>query len=275
VIRSLISVFVILTTIFITGCTQLFFQPSKQLLVDPSKFGIAYENVYFKSIDKLTLHGWWFPSQNESKALVLFLHGNAQNISTHASAVHWLTHYQYDVFIFDYRGYGLSEGTPELSLIISDIVQAYTYANERIGADQKLFIIGHSLGASMGIYSIANKPTGIDGAIFVSPFSDYQKITQYALAGSWLTWPFQWPLSFTINNDYRPLDYVQKLPQIPLLYLYSKGDYVIPADHVKELFKNSNEPKFIEEIQGAHSGLFDIQGNRDIILKYLNGWLDQ
>lgn len=257
-----------------SACTQLFFQPSKQLLVDPAQLGIEYENIYFKSIDNLKLHGWWFPSQKKSKALVLYLHGNAQNISTHASAVHWLTQHEYDVFIFDYRGYGLSEGTPELKMIINDIAKAYNYANNRKKADQKLFVIGHSLGASLSIYSIANNPEGIDGAIFISPFSDYRKITQHALAGSWLTWAFQWPLSFTINNQYRPLDYVKKLPPIPLLYLYSKSDEVIPPQQVIELYKNSNEPTFLKNLEGNHSELFSLQSNRQIMLKYLNDWLE-
>jgi len=209
--------YVIAITLSVTACTGFFFQPSKKLLIDPAKFDIEYENVYFNSLDNLRLHGWWFPAQNKPKALVLFLHGNAQNIRTHASAVHWLTQHQFEVFIFDYRGDGRSEGSPELSKIITDIYQAYDYAKERIGKDQKLFVIGHSLGASMGIFSIANRPNGIDGAIFLSPFSDYRKIAQHALAGSSLTWAFKRPLSFTINNDFRPLDYVQKLPQIPLL----------------------------------------------------------
>jgi len=275
IVRQPLIFTAIIITLLITGCTRFFFQPSSTLLVDPAQFDIEYENIHFASADKLSLHGWWFPAQNKSKALVLFLHGNAQNISTHASAVHWLTQHQFDVFIFDYRGYGLSEGSPELGMVISDIYQAYDYARKRIGSDQKLFVIGHSLGASMGIYSIANRPDGIDGAIFISPFSDYRDITQHALAGSWLTWAFQWPFSLTINNDYRPLDYVQKLPRLPLLYLYSEADEVIPPAQVKALFEKTNQPKFIQQTQGTHSSLFDIQGNRDIILKYLNNWLDQ
>jgi len=257
----------------ITGCTHLFFQPTKELLVDPAQFNIEYENIYFKSIDDLTLHGWLFPAQQEAKALILFLHGNAQNISTHSSAVHWLTKHQFDVFIFDYRGYGLSEGTPQLSMIMQDISKAIQYSNDHLSIDKPLFVIGQSLGASMGIYSIAKYPDGIDGAIFISPFSDYRDIAQHALAGNKLTWAFQWPLSFTINNDYRPLSYIQQLPKIPLLYLYSEDDQVIPPEQVKALFNNSKPPKYIESLQGGHNTLFEIDANKEIIRKYLNSWL--
>jgi len=259
----------------ITGCTNLFFQPSKHLVVTPAQFGIEYQDVYFKSVDNLDLHGWWFPAREQSKALVLFLHGNAENISTHSAAVYWLTQHQYDVFIFDYRGYGLSQGVPDMDMVMTDIYQAFSYANKRNAIGKKLFVMGQSLGASMGIYSIAQKPDGIDGAIFVSPFSDYREITRKMLAGSWLTWAIQWPLSFSVSNDYRPLDHVKKLPDIPKLYLYSDEDRVIPSEQVKTLFENSHEPKFINKVQGSHNGIFGNESNREILLKYLDEWLER
>jgi len=268
------SITFILSLLFsITGCTHFFFQPTKPLLVDPAQFNIEYENINFKSTDNLSLHGWWFPAQQESRALILFLHGNAQNISTHSSAVHWLTKHQFDVFVFDYRGYGLSEGTPQLDMIMQDISKALQYSNERLSVDKQLFVIGQSLGASMGIYSIAKYPDGIDGAIFISPFSDYRSIAQHALSGNKLTWVFQWPLSLMINNDYRPLTYVQQLPNIPLLYLYSNDDHVIPPKQVKALFHKSNYPKYIESLEGGHNTLFEFEANKEIILKHLNNWL--
>ena len=255
------------------GCTNFFFQPSKRLVVTPAQFGIEYQDVYFKSIEGLDLHGWWFPARKESRALLLFLHGNAENISTHSAAVYWLTQHQYDVFIFDYRGYGLSQGVPDMDRSMTDIYQAFAYANKRNAEGKKLFVMGQSLGASMGIYSIAQKPEGIDGAVFVSPFSDYREITRNMLAGSWLTWAFQWPLSLTISNDYRPLDYVRRLPEIPVLYLYSNEDRVIPSQQVKALYEHSNEPKEIEQIIGTHNSIFSIESNREILLKYLNAWI--
>ena len=266
---------VLCVLLMMSGCTHLFFQPSKRFMAHPEQFGIDYENVYFKSVDGLDLHGWWFPAQQTSKGLVLFLHGNGENISTHSRAVYWLTKHQFDVFVFDYRGYGLSQGVAELDQVMTDIYQAFSYVNKRREKGQKLFVIGQSLGASMGIYTVAQQADGIDGVIFVSPFSDYREITRNMLSGSWLTWILQWPLSFTINNDYRPLDYVEKLPDIPKLYLYSDEDKVVPSSHIKEIFEHSNGDKHLERLAGGHSSLFGVESNRGIILKYLNRWLEQ
>ncbi len=256
----------------LSGCSHVFFQPSKELLTTPDQLGLEYRDVYFSSSDNLQLHGWWFPAAEKSNALILFLHGNAENISTHAAAVYWLTRHQYDVFIFDYRGYGLSQGQPTLAGAIDDIYHAMDYATEHYPADKKIFLIGQSLGASLGIYSLAQRPQGIDGAVFVSPFSDYRAISRDMLASSWLTWAFQWPLSLTISNRYRPLDAVDQLPKIPLLYLYSEQDEVIHPRHVLALYQQSKAPKFINQVKGNHSNIFSYATNQQLLLQYLNSW---
>ena len=254
------------------ACTSIFFQPMKEHVISPEQFGVEYRDVYFKSVDGLKLHGWWFPSQQDSKATVLFLHGNAQNISTHSSGVYWLTKHNYDVFIFDYRGFGRSEGVPILEGALSDIEQAIAYVKTKNVDDKKLFIVGQSLGASMGIFTIADIKEGISGAIFISPFSDYRAITRDVLSRSWITWAFQWPLSFTINNDYRPLDYVGQISPAPTLFAYSNKDEVMPSYHIKNLYEKAIPPKYIEEFTGSHSSILGVQKNRDIIVRYLDEW---
>lgn len=269
IIRTLI----LLNILFILpACTQVFFQPMKDHVLSPEQFGVEFEDVFFTSVDGLKLHGWWFPAQQETKAIVLFLHGNAQNISTHSTAVHWLTKHNYDVFIFDYRGFGKSEGIPTLEGALSDIEQAVSYVKTRKTEDKKLFIVGQSLGASMGIFTTADIKEGINGAIFISPFSDYRGIARDMLSHSWWTWAFQWPLSFTINNDYRPLDYVNQISPIPTLFLYSNDDEVMSPYHIKKLHEAAKAPKYIEELIGSHNIMLGIEENRDIIVKYLDDW---
>lgn len=271
--QRLISILLFSSLALLSGCSTVFFQPSKELLVTPDQLGLEYRDVCFSSSDKLQLHGWWFPAAEKSNALILFLHGNAENISSHAAAVYWLTRHQYDVFIFDYRGYGLSQGQPQLDGAIDDIYYAMDYAAAHYPADKKIFLVGQSLGASLGIYSLAQRPQDIDGAVFISPFSDYREISRDMLASSWLTWALQWPLSLTISNRYRPLDAVGQLPEIPLLYLYSEQDEVIHPRHVLTLYQQSNAPKFISRLEGTHNNLFSHPANRQRLLQYLDSWL--
>ena len=126
----------------------------------------------------------------------------------------------------------------------------------------------------MGIFAVAEMKEYVDAAIFVSPFSDYQEVAREFLSKSWLTWLFQWPLSLTINNDYRPLDFVGEISPVPVLFLYSDGDEVIPSAQIKALYEVAVHPKNIEEVVGSHNSIMGIQLNRDIIIRHLDTWVD-
>ena len=118
---------VLMLCIASTGCSSFFFQPHKQHYRDPGKIGLAFEDVYFPTNDNLKLHGWFLPAQGEVKGTVLFLHGNAENISTHIGSVYWLPARGFNVFLPDYRGYGKSEGAPSLAGSMADIESALAY----------------------------------------------------------------------------------------------------------------------------------------------------
>ena len=108
----------------IAGCTQLFFFPMKQEVRTPADIGLVYEDVYFPGKDEHKLHGWYLPAVGHARATVLFLHGNAENISTHIGSVYWLPARGFNVLLFDYQGYGQSEGTPSVAGALDDVEAA-------------------------------------------------------------------------------------------------------------------------------------------------------
>lgn len=263
---------IVIASCLLTACTSTFFQPLKTHLASPDQYNIKYEDIYFEGRSEIKLHGWWFPAALESKAHVLFLHGNAENISTHSGLVYWLTQHQYDVFIFDYRGYGKSQGKAQIDGVMSDIQSSREYIESRRDKNKKVFMIGHSLGASMGIYNLAQQPKNVDGLILVSPFSDYRQIARETMNKSWLTWIFQWPVSLMVTDEYNPIDYVSLLPDVPKLFLYSEMDRVIASDHVIKLYDKASEKKFIQKANGYHNSIFAEEENQQIIVKYLDKW---
>ena len=112
--KNLLLAFLLLTVTGATGCSSIFFFPQKQHLQTPDLLGLDYEDIYLTSADETTLHGWWLKAQKPVKGTVYFLHGNAENISTHIRNIAWLPEYGYQVFLIDYRGFGLSGGKPTL-----------------------------------------------------------------------------------------------------------------------------------------------------------------
>lgn len=259
--------------LMLSGCTHLMFVPMKQHVLTPAKVELEYSDISIVSHDGLKLHGWYLPSTGKPEGAVLFLHGNGENISTHLATVYWLPAEGYEVFMLDYRGYGLSEGKPDLDGSALDVEAALEYAVQNKTSKDKLIVLGHSFGGSIGIYAVAHSQYKKDilSMITIGAFSDYRDITQDALSTSWLTWLFQWPLSFTIDNDLSPQKFVDKIAPVPLFIMHSKQDEIVPYYHAEVLFEHARTPKSLEAVSGDHNHVFRIQGNRQIFLNYLEG----
>jgi fermentation-respiration switch protein FrsA (DUF1100 family) len=230
----------------LAGCTNVFFQPMRGQVATPERIGLAYQDVYFEAADGTRLHGWFLPAQGATTGTVFFLHGNAENISTHIGSVYWLPKQGFNVFLPDYRGYGLSQGTPTMAGVMSDIEAAFVTLLTQPNVDpQRIVVFGQSLGGSLAISYVARSSHRADiRALTVeSPFSDFQGIAQEKLASSWLTWPFQWLPTLAIDNDYSPLLAVDQIAPIPLLLITDERDTIVPPHHGLDLYERAREPK--------------------------------
>jgi len=260
----------------LSGCSKYLFYPMPNHVLEPSVLGIQYENISINSTDGIMLHGWWLHAKDQSKATVLFFHGNAQNISTHIEHVYWLTNYGYDVVAIDYRGYGASQGLPSVSGSIDDIRAAIRYAasDERVGSNP-IFVIGQSLGGSLAVAAMAadDIKIHINALIVISAFSDYRQITQDVLSSSWITWVLQWPLSFTVDNSYSPEKLIKYIVPIPVLIMHGNEDKIVSVSHAKRLYALAAEEKFIEILPGRHNNILNNKDNRTVLIEYLEKFM--
>ncbi|MDH5387524.1 MAG: lysophospholipase [Gammaproteobacteria bacterium] len=256
----------------LSACTHLLFQPQRIQYATPDRLGVMYEDVEIKTSDQIKIHGWKLLARGEVQGTVLFFHGNGENISTHFAHVYWLTEYGYDVYLFDYRGYGKSEGSAQLDAVIGDAEIMIEYSVKQLAENENLIVMGYSLGGSLAIYAVAHSDykDKIKTLITVEAFSDYHDVTQDVLSTSWLTWLLQWPLSFTVDNSYRPLNSVAMIAPIPLLLMHSKQDEMISFDHAEVLYEASSEPKKLQAVSGTHNSIFSNMENRTILLEYLS-----
>ncbi len=265
--------------VLLSGCGQFLFYPHSKLIRTPSDLGLEYRDVYFTAQDGSVLHGWFLPATSQpARGSVLFLHGNAENISTHIGSVYWLPDRGFNLFLFDYRGYGLSQGRPSLQGVHEDAEQALSVLlaqSEVKGLPVALF--GQSLGGAIAIYTTAYaaRRGAIKALIVESSFSSYRKVAREALGSFWLTWPLQWPLSLTISDRYHPGRAIEKIDRIPVLLIHGENDTIVSARHNERLYQLANEPKMRWLVPGGgHINAFNSQEYRDRLVEYLEATLN-
>ncbi|MEZ5862599.1 MAG: alpha/beta fold hydrolase [Geminicoccaceae bacterium] len=255
------------------ACTGLFFQPMKQHVFDPASIGFTYRDVDFAAADGTALHGWYFPAEGEPSGSILFLHGNAENISTHFANVAWLAKSGFAVLVFDYRGYGRSAGSPDLDGLHQDVAAAMEALLRQPETDpDRIAVIGQSLGGALALTAMAASPMKdrLRAVIIEGAFSGYRDIAREKLAGFWLTWPLQQPLGWTIDDRYHPLEAAARIRPVPLLVILDEADTIIPPHHGEALFAAAGEPKTLWRLPGTgHIQAFATVGNRHRLVEFL------
>ena len=115
----------------------------------PDQMGLQYESINFKAGDGTKLHGWFFPLPGKSP-VILFCHGNAGNISHRLWNIQKLLSHGFQVFIYDYRGYGKSNGSPSRKGLYLDGLAAYDFLVKKRGiSPDRIILFGRSLGAAV------------------------------------------------------------------------------------------------------------------------------
>ncbi|MCJ8328390.1 MAG: alpha/beta hydrolase [Lentisphaeria bacterium] len=244
------SGFLLLIIPLLNSClNSVFFQPDKKSYQVPKG---NYETVNFRSHGE-TLHAWFIPAKNKAKGTVIQFHGNAQNMSAHYSFVDWLPEQGYNLFVFDYRGYGQSTGKPSRIGLYHDSIAALNYLKSRKDIDSKnIFVIAQSLGAAFAINAIGrNDFDGIRGIVLDSPFYSFTSIvrSKLGLFLKLITFPV-FPLFVTPG-----LSSASAIKEIktPILFIHGTQDRVIPIRQAIALYAQANNPKqFISVKNGSH-----------------------
>jgi len=265
-----------LTLLMLAGCSSLFFYPDQTTYITPDRLNLDYQDVFLDTPDGETLHGWWLPAQSEPKGTVYFLHGNAQNISSHIMNVAWLPERRYNVFLIDYRGYGRSTGAPDIEGALHDAETGLRWlANKPETANQPLFLLGQSLGGGLGTALASewvkrDEQPPLTGVILDGTFSGFRAIAREKLGDFWLTWPFQIPLSWTITDDYEAYEFIGDISPVPVMVIHSARDGIIPFHHGERLYEAAKEPKEFLRTDTPHAATFVIPGYQAAVLGFMD-----
>lgn len=261
-----------LVLIILGGCGPYFFYPEKEHYFNPAVAMFPHRDIYFMTRDGVRLHGWLFPSDSD-KGTILVLHGNAENISTHVNSVLWLVPAGYNIFIIDYRGFGRSEGRPSIKKLQLDAEAGLRTLFDMEGINtSRVFVLGQSIGGATAVAAVARSPYKgcIKALIIDSAFADYRLILREKLSQIWITWPLQYPLSLTVNNDFSPIKWISHISPVPLLIMHGDKDRVVPIHHSLMLYESAKEPKTFWQISvPGHVASFSDAGVRSRFLEYI------
>ena len=276
-LRTLAGLTAAFTLLLQTGCSSVFFYPDQVTYITPDRLNLEFEDVFVETPDGETLHGWWLPASSEPKGTVYFLHGNAQNISSHIMNVAWLPERHYNVFLIDYRGYGRSTGAPDIEGTLHDAETGLRWLVDQPDVQsQPLFLLGQSLGGALGTALASewvkrDEQPPLDGVILDGTFSGFRAIAREKLGDFWLTWPVQVPLSWTITDEYEAYERIGDISPVPVMVIHSVRDGIIPFHHGKRLYEAAEEPKTFLQTDTPHASTFVIPGYQDEVLEFMEG----
>lgn len=239
---------------------QFLYFPTTDIYITPAAAHLDYRDVSFSASDGTRLHGWFLKGEPD-RPLVLFCHGNAGNIADRLEMLRFLHELGVSVFIFDYRGYGLSAGTPSEEGTYADGRGALAWLAQQGWPPERIIYLGRSLGAGVALQLALEQPPA--GLVLETPFTSVAAMGRY-----------HYPVLFRVagwllDARYDNLAKIDKL-QAPLLIVQGTADDIVPPQMAQKLAQQAPEPTQLTLIQGAgHNDLFsDFGGN------YRKSWLE-
>ncbi|MFC6672211.1 alpha/beta hydrolase [Marinobacterium aestuariivivens] len=210
---------------------RLIHLPSQALVATPADIGLRYRDVEIDTDDGERLHGWYLPGEPGS-ATLLFLHGNAGNISHRLDSLALFHELGLSVLIIDYRGYGRSSGSPNERGLYRDGEAALAYLLGRLNVPaSKILLFGRSLGAAVAARLASRHSVG--GLILESAFTSATDMA--AELYPWL------PARLLVRYRYDTARYLQGVTA-PVLIIHSRDDEIVPFRHAERLYRIGSAP---------------------------------
>jgi hypothetical protein len=239
---------VILAALYVLQ-SRLVYHPTREHEAHPGQLGMEYEHVQFRTSDGVKLDAFFTPARS-SRGVVLFCHGNGGNISHRIDTIWVLHELGFDSLVFDYRGYGRSEGKPDEQGTYRDAQAAWDYLTRQRGyAPEKILIQGRSLGGPIAAHLARGKTPA--GLILESTFTS---VADMASRMYWFA-----PVRWLCRYEYDTRDYLAQV-DCPVLILHSREDELVSFDQGAKLMEAAGEPKRFVELQGGHNDGFAVSG---------------
>ncbi len=244
-----VSALRILVAVYIGLCILLYFQqagmvyhPSRQITLTPAELNLAYEDVSFETSDGERIAAWFVPAE-DARGTLLMCHGNGGNIGDRVYAIDFFRKLGMNVFIFDYRGYGMSSGKPSEEGTYFDAMAAWRHlVEERSIAPGQIVIHGRSLGGAVAAWLATQADSA--GLVLESTFTSIPDVGKKM-------YPYL-PIRLLSRFQYDTFGRIGDV-RCPILIVHSKQDEMIAFEHGRKIFSAAPEPKWFLDTTGSHN----------------------
>ncbi len=245
---------------------RMVFVPTRDLAITPTDANKQFSDVYVEVADGERVNGWYFEPPTFDSAngpVVLFCHGNAGNISHRLETAMFLLELDTPLLLFDYRGYGRSDGKPSEQGVYADAEACYNWLIEEKGyRPDQIVLFGRSLGGAVAV-ELATR-VSCRGLIIESSFTSAPDMGRKMF-------PF-FPVRSLLKFHFDSIDKIARV-QCPVLVTHSPDDDLVPYEMGKQLYDAAEPPKRFVDLAGGHNGreYFGFTTYREAVAALLDG----
>ncbi len=242
IIIVILILVIILKLVFVYFEAKSLYIPTHDIKGNPSNLGLKYEEVNFTAKDGVVLNGWFIPVEG-AKFTFLYCHGNWGNISDRLDKIKFFNKLGVNYFIFDYRGFGKSDGKPTENGLYNDAQAAFDYLLTRKDINkEKIVVYGKSLGGPIAADLCVRRK--VFAMVLEGSFASVVRRAQQKI-------PFL-PMGFLVGQRFDCLSKVKKIA-IPKLIVHGKKDEIIPFLDGELIFRQAQDPKQFLSFDGGHN----------------------
>ena len=245
----------------------LFYLPTYDEPSTPAKWGYRYQDLHFKSSDGTNLHAWLIDQQGkQAKGLVVFSHGAAGSMGHHLGFATWFAKAGYKVLMYDYRGFGQSEGVVDRQGMVNDAKAAFAYVRKQPSlAKIPLISYGHSMGGAKSVAAVAGENVpGLRAVIVDSTFASYRDMARH-MVGNWG--------ESLVSDQLSPAQLIERISPTPLLIIHGRNDEIVPFSQGIKLYEAAKQPKTMFDVKSGKHG-DSLSRDQGAYRKRLLQWLD-
>ena len=234
---------------------------------DTKNYNYNFSQHSFQTDDGIILDGIYIKTTKKSKGLIVVVNGMMENMSLRFTKWLWAVEGGYDVFTFDYRGYGDSKAEANLAGFRDDVASALKYAHS-IDEDRKIILVGQSMGGTYVIDALKIENYDyISLAVIDSTFTGFASNLSSLMMKTVVLFPFSWtPYTFS-PTEYNAISNVEHV-KTPLLFVSGDSDFITGSSNSKELYEKATAQKSIWIVEDAgHVESFD---NKDVRSAFLD-----